>query len=166
MKRFVAFVLGLGLGFAALSGARADGVKGVTVAPLSPRPGETITVKGDLLGPNSTVSVTLAGPRGEVKLGQVKANAEGDFRTSFRLPADVGAGAYVLRVVGRERAETALTITNGADASAATPAMQPAPTLRERPLGESLVLVGVFGAVAGLGLLIAGSARRGEPHAG
>lgn len=157
MKHVLILGLVLSLGFAALSGVLANGVKGVTVAPLSPRLGETITVKGDLLGPNSLVTVTLAGPKGEIKLGQIKANAEGDFRSSFRLPANVEVGVYVLRVVGRERAETDLTITSGAGAPTAN--MQPAPTLRVRPLGENLILVGVFAALAGLGSLIARSAR-------
>jgi hypothetical protein len=61
----------------------ADGAKGVTVSPLTPKPDQVITVNGELLGPNSVVEVLLIGNGETVDLGEVKANEEGTSHRGF-----------------------------------------------------------------------------------
>lgn len=144
--------------------AMADGGRGVKAQPLTPQPGDVITVKGDLLGPNSEVEVRIVGSGVDVDLGAVKADAEGDFTARFRLPADLEPGTYQVLAKGTETATTEITVV----ARAAEPATAGAPAVsadmmpvRERPLGETIGLVALFGILAGLGLFLARTARTG-----
>lgn len=142
--------------------ALADGGKGVTVQPLTPKPGDVITVKGDLLGPNSTVEVRIIGIGVDIDLGEVQADAEGDFEAQFRVPADLAPGNYQLQATGTESATTTITVI-AATGTEGTPAMSPTMMevpVRERPLAETIGLVALFGALAGLGLFFARTARR------
>lgn len=137
--------------------ALADGVKNVAVNPLTPRPGDVITVKGGLLGANSTVEVRVIGAGVDIDLGEVTADGEGDFTQQFRLPADLAPGRYQVRAAGAESAATEITVlATGATASATEPGMVEA---RERPLGQVIGLVALFGVLAGLGLFFARTAR-------
>ena len=142
------------------TGARADGGRGVTVQPLTPGVGEVITVAGDLLGPNSVVEVLLIGMGVEVDLGEVQADAEGDFSADFQLPDGLTPGTYVVEATGDESASTQITIAGGGASVPGT--MQDEPEIRERPLGESIALVILFGAISALGILFARFTRR--PH--
>ena len=150
------------------SAALADGGKGVTVQPLTPKPGEVITVKGDLLGPNSTVEVRIIGTGVDIDLGEVQADEEGDFTAQFRIPADLAPGTYQLQATGAESATTAITVIAASAAEMPTgatempmdPAMMNVP-VRERPLSEAIGLVVLFGVLAGLGLFFARMTRRG-----
>jgi len=135
--------------------ALAHGGKGVTVQPLTPKPGEVITVTGDELGASSTVEVRLIGTGVDIDLGEAQANDEGDFTAQFRVPANLAPGNYQIQVVAA-----------GTTESTTSPAMTetPAPPVRERPLGETIGLVTLFGVLAGLGLFFARMKRR-EPAA-
>ncbi len=139
--------------------ALADGAKGVAVQPLTPKAGDVITVKGDLLGPNSTVEVRVIGMGVDIDLGEVDADANGDFSAQFRLPEDLKPGTYQVRATGAESATTSITVLGIGGGAAGEGAMGAAPVLKERPLGESLLLVAVFGAVSAIGLVIARTAR-------
>ena len=134
--------------------AAADGVKGVTVSPLSPRPDEPITVNGELLGSNSEVEVLVIGNGETVDLGEVKADAEGDFTQEFRLPADLQPGNYQVKATGEESATTQISIS-GAPGSEGGGAMGAEPVIEARPLGQSIGLVALFGVLSALGLFFA-----------
>ena len=134
--------------------ALADGVRGVAVEPLSPKPGEAITVKGEMLGPNSTVEVRVLGSGIDLGLGEAKADDEGDFTAQFTLPADLVPGAYELRATGAESATTQMRVAAaGGTMNPGAPAAEI--QTRERPLAEKAGLVALFGVLAGLGLFLA-----------
>lgn len=139
--------------------AMADGVTGVAVSPLTASPDEIITVKGEVLGPNSEVEVRISGPGGvDVDLGEVTADEEGDFTTEFRLPPDLQPGTYQLTATGEESATTVVSVEGGPEGGAGSEpgAMeQPEPVIETRPLGESIGLVALFGVLASLGLFLA-----------
>lgn len=161
MKRLapLAIVLAIGI-FVSASGsvALADGATGVAVQPLTPRPGDVIKVKGDLLGPNSEVEVRVIGAGVDVDLGEVETDDEGDFKAEFRLPADLKPGTYQVRATGVKSATTQITVVGGAGAGSVD-TMEAAPVLRERPLPEASLLVAIFGVVAALGLFLAHTVR-------
>ena len=166
MKLFAALLAVIALATFSAGVALADGGKGVAVQPLTPKPGDVITVKGDLLGPNSTVEVRIIGTGIDIDLGEVQADGEGDFEAQFRVPADLAPGNYQLQATGAESATTTITVlaAGGAESAAAmSPAMMEVP-VRERPLWETIGLVALFGVLAGLGLFFARTARR-EPTA-
>ena len=140
--------------------ALADGATGVAAQPLTPKPGEVINVSGDLLGPNSTVEVRLSGLGADIDLGEVVADAEGDFTAQFRLPDSVTPGTYQLRATGDESATTEITVLGGGSAESA--AMAAEPELRQRPLSETVPLIALFGVLAGLGIFFARFTRK--PH--
>ena len=136
--------------------ALADGVKGVTVSPLSPKPDEPITVNGELLGPNSEVEVLVIGNGETVDLGEVKADAEGDFTQEFRLPADLKPGNYQVKATGEESATTQISVSGAPGAGPESDGTMGAETVIEaRPLGQSMGLVALFGVLAALGLFFA-----------
>lgn len=142
--------------------ALADGdSKGVTVSPLAPAPDETITVDGELLGPNSEVEVLVIGNGKTVDLGEVQANEEGDFTQEFRLPADLEPGTYEVEATGDESATTQLTVSGAAGGSEGAGAEGAEPVIETRPLGQSILLVAVFGVLAAGGLVLARSGTRG-----
>jgi hypothetical protein len=145
--------------------ALAHGGKGVTVQPLTPKPGDVITVTGDELGASSTVEVRLIGTGVDIDLGEAQANDEGDFTAQFRVPADLKPGSYQLQAKGAESATTEITVVAAGSTestTSATMAEAPATPVRERPLGETIGLVALFGVLAGLGLFFARTVRR-EP---
>lgn len=144
--------------------ALADGGKGVTVKPLQPKPGDVITVKGDRLGANAEVEVRVIGPGGvNIDLGEVVADAAGDFTAEFRLPADLAVGTYQVQATGTETATTQITVRGGGGGTNEEEMeMAAEPVLRSRPFGETAVLVAIFGVLAGLGIVFA---RRGAATA-
>lgn len=164
MQRMMALTIMLALGLLFIfdiGRAWADGGRSVTVQPLTPKPGDVVTVKGTLLGPNSTVEVRLIGTGVDVDLGEVKADAEGDFSAQFRIPADLAPGNYQVQAKGAESETTAINVL-AAGSAPADPMRQPAPVLRQRSLPASIGLVALFGVLAGLGILFARTAHR-EP---
>lgn len=139
--------------------ALADGATGVAVQPLTPQPGGIITVKGEVLGPNREVEVRIIGTNVDIDLGEVETNEEGDFTAEFRVPDDLVAGNYQVQAAGDETATTTITVV--APGSAQTdPMSQPAPELRQRPLGESAILITIFGVLAAAGVFFAQTAHR------
>ena len=155
----VGLLLALGLSYALGAGvARADGAKGVSVQPLTPKPGDVITVKGDLLGANSTVEVRIIGTSVDIDLGEVPADAGGDFSAQFRVPVDLGPGDYQVQAKGAESATAEITVL-GAGTAEAGGMQEAAPVLRERPFGESLILVALFGLLAAGGIFFARTAH-------
>ena len=158
-RLLVALLLTFGLIYTFGAGvAWADGAKGVSIQPLTPKPGDVINVKGDLLGANSTVEVRIIGTSVDIDLGEVPADAGGDFSAQFRIPADLQPGNYQVQAKGAESATAEITVI-GAGASEAGGMPEPAPVLRERPFGESLILVALFGLLAAAGIFFARTAH-------
>lgn len=143
--------------------ASADGATGVAVQPLTPKPGDVITVKGDLLGPNSEVEVRIIGLEVDIDLGEVQADEEGDFTAEFTVPAELTPGTYQIRATGAESATTQITVTGGGTAEPG--AMAAEPELRSRPLSEAIPLIALFSVLAGLGTFFAHFTRRTVEHA-
>jgi len=139
--------------------ALAHGERGVTVEPLTPKPDQTITVNGELLGPNSEVEVRVIGNGMNMSLGEVKADEEGDFTEKFRLPANLKPGTYQIEATGKESATTQITVSGapagGTEADSKAGAMGKTPVIEQRPLGQSISLVALFGVLAALGLYFA-----------
>ena len=149
--------------------ALAHGGTGVTVQPLTPKPGEVITVTGQglsALGAKSQVEVRIIGTGVDIDLGEVEAGADADFTAQFRVPADLKPGTYQLQAKGTETATTEITVVAASAESTASQTMAAAPAqpVRERPLSETIGLVTLFGVLAGLGLFFARMKRR-EPAA-
>lgn len=164
LRMFVAIALALVL---TARIAQADGATGVAVQPLTPKPGDVITVKGEVLGADREVEVRLIGAGVDIDLGEVQTDAEGDFTAQFRIPADLTPGSYQIQANGAATVTTAITVVSAPSDTATTPmepAMMAAPT-RERSLAETIGLVALFGILSGLGLFFARTARR-EPAAG
>lgn len=151
--------------------ALAHGDKGVTAQPLTPKPGEVMTVKGEGLGAEgakSQVEVRIIGMGVDIDLGEVETDDTGDFTAQFRVPADLKPGTYQLQAKGVETATIELTVlAAGTTESTASPAMAetPAAPVRERPLWETIGLVALFGVLAGLGLFFARMTGRGAAAA-
>ncbi len=137
--------------------ALADGATGVAVQPLTPQPGGIITVKGDLLGPNREVEVRIIGTNVNIDLGEVETDAEGDFTAEFRVPDDLPAGTYQVQVTGDTTATTSISVVDVGTVQIG-PMSQPA--LRQRPPGESILLVTIFGVLAAAGIFLAQTANR------
>ena len=163
MRRFRLLATALALGALLLASgvARADGGKGVVVSPLNPKAGDEIIVKADAVGADTEVEVRLVGQGVDLDLGEFKTNDEGDFTAKLRLPTDLALGTYQVRVVGPEPVATSIRViaTSEADRAVAQPTAAELP-VRERPLGETIGLVALFGVLAGLGLFFAQTAQR------
>lgn len=135
----------------------------ITVQPTTAEPGDTITVTAEDLGAERTVELKLAGSGVEIVLGQVQTDEDGGFTKTYTLPADLRPGQYVIATTGEEdEAITAdLTITAAAAAEGTTGAVTSGTVTsavfqpRERPFGQVLALVVVFGVLSGLGLFLA-----------
>ncbi len=157
-SRFVAWAVASALTVVLTGLVLADGPKGVAVLPLTPKPGDVITVKGDGLGPGREVEVRVVGKGGDVHLGEVRADNEGDFTAQFRLPTVLMPGTYQVSATGAASATTEIRVlaAGGREGEVGSGAVMP---VRERPLGESIGLVALFGVLAGLGLFLARSTR-------
>ena len=173
MQRIAALAVALALSFVPVLGgaALAHGDKGVTVTPLSPKAGEMISVQGSGLGESRDIEIRLIGQGTDVDLGVLKAADDGDFADDVQLPADVKSGVYLIRAVGDDTVESQLTLAPTAAGtlteattaqSTSAGAMPPAvgEAAKQRPFGETAILVAIFGAIAALGLLFALTAQR------
>lgn len=162
MKRVAFLALFLALAVLSLVGAGrgvalAQGGPIVIVQPLMPKPGDVITVKGENLGPGSTVQIRIVGPSVSIDLGKVQADSQGNFTAQFRVPVTLAEGIYQLQANGAQSAAATLDITTSAVQGSGTQTTQGA--VRQRPLGETIGLIVLFIVVAGLGLLFARTVR-------
>ena len=143
------------IGLLAIAGtgvALAHGQK-IAVDPSSARPDEAMTITGEGLGHHSEVEVRVIGGDLDVDLGEVNADAQGNFTAQFRVPAALKPGTYQIQAKGAETATADLNVL-APGAGATMPMESSAPILRERPLTEAIVLVALFGVVAAVGLAI------------
>lgn len=69
------------------------------------------------------------------------------------MPDALTPGTYVVEATGDESASVQITVGGGGSVMPGT--MQEEPVLRQRPLGESIGLVALFGVIAALGILFA-----------
>ena len=124
-----------------------------------------MNIEGEEFDPDDVVRIELRKQGAEpFQLGEVKADGEGSFTVSFRLPANIAAGLYTLAAEGRESATTDVTVLaplGGDEPSLAEPT---ASVGSDRPVEETI----------GLWLLVAGLAAAGgallwfsgrKPHA-
>ncbi len=133
--------------------AFAAGSNAIVVSPIIPKAGDTITVTGVQLGGNSSVEIRVIGSGVDLDLGETKADNAGGFTAAFRLPVDLKPGSYQVRATGADSATTQITVVGGSAESPATPvAGMP---VRSRPFGQAILLVTIFGVLAGLGLFFA-----------
>lgn len=62
------------------------------------KPGEMITVSGEGLKPNATVTISLGGNRASLRnVAEVETDASGSFSASIAVPADADAGGLIFR---------------------------------------------------------------------
>ena len=81
----------------------------------SAAPGETITVKGEGIGSNATITITLQGVTQDYSLGGAQGNEHGVFETQVVLPGDVRPGNYtVVAAAGSSKATTKLAVAQSA----------------------------------------------------
>lgn len=133
--------------------ALAHGSTSVAITQLTPHPGEQVTVKGKGFEPSTLVTIKLSGSGNSLELGQVTTDDTGDFSTGLTLPGNLAAGTYELAANGGdENPTTQITVVGGATSVMSA---ETAPTLRERPLEQTIALVAVFGGIAALGLAFA-----------
>lgn len=133
--------------------ALAHGSTSVAITQLTPHPGEQVTAKGEGFEPATLVTITLSGSGESIELAQVTADDTGDFSTSVPLPDNIAAGTYELAANGGDdNPTTQITVVGGVTTTMST---ETAPTLRERPFGQTIALVAIFGGIAALGLAFA-----------
>ena len=133
------------------------GGPGVTVQPLTPKPGDVMTVHGEDLGAKATVEVRIQGTGVDIDLGETDADATGDFTAQFRVPATLKPGTYQLKATGTQSATVQIDVVAATTETAPTqPVMLQE---RERPLVETLGLIILFGLLSGLGLFFARTVR-------
>jgi hypothetical protein len=86
-------------------------------------PGQSFPVVAADLGPNTTVTFTLAAPGGELTLGTAVAGPDGHFETTLVLPATVPAGYLQLVALTADgtSANTWLRVGAGSDAAIPSP---------------------------------------------
>jgi hypothetical protein len=75
------------------------GETALELAPSRAYPGQTVQLLGDDLQPGSTIRIELLTAGGVLELDEVQTDAEGHLRASIRLPADLPARVYEVRVV-------------------------------------------------------------------
>jgi hypothetical protein len=75
-------------------------------------PGETITIKGEGVGSNNAITLTLQGVVQDYSLGEAQGNEHGVFEKQVVLPGDVRPGNYtVVAAAGPSKATTKLAVT-------------------------------------------------------
>ena len=78
-------------------------------------PGETITVKGEGIGSNAAITLTLQGMRQDYSLGDAQGNEHGVFEKEVTLPGDVQPGTYTLvAAAGNAKATAKLVVSESA----------------------------------------------------
>ncbi|PRZ05024.1 hypothetical protein BCL65_1081, partial [Isoptericola halotolerans] len=78
-------------------GGEEPGEETITVEPDTAGPGDDVTVDGEQWPPNTTVTVELVDPDGDVVVTvEVETDENGDFTTPITVPDDAEAGDYVV----------------------------------------------------------------------
>ncbi len=156
-RRPVAALLASAIFLASAAPALAHGAS-LTVEPATAKPGDTVTVTGEDLGASRAIDLKLTGTGVEVVLGRAKTDDDGGFSEKYTLPADLRPGRYLVatqtgegEAVSADLTVAAAAAANSGASATSSAAFQP----RERPFGQVLALVVVFGILAGLGLFLA-----------
>jgi len=85
--------------FAASSAAAHDGGPRLALEPSQVNPGGVVVVRGEDLGRDEEMEVTLVGDAGRAGLVSVTTDGQGHFSAAAQIPADVPVGTYALQVV-------------------------------------------------------------------
>jgi hypothetical protein len=134
----------------------------LSVSTTNPLPGETITVSGTNFTPNASVRLELHSS--VIVLGTVKADAQGSFTTTVKLPSNL-TGTHVIF------AATGFDPLGGQCVPSASLGIQPGSTNTPPPGGTSFtgvdILAMVLGAVAllGIGYALNRSGKRRHTYA-
>lgn len=114
MKKYIVLLLSLVVVVLANSLAYAHGTS-IKIDKKAAAPGETITLKGEGVGSNSVVTLTLQGVRRDYPLGEVQGNEHGVFEKQAALPDDIQPGTYTLvAAAGNAKATTRLVVSESA----------------------------------------------------
>ena len=138
--------------------AAAHGNPEITVTPSPAVAGGNITIDGMGFDENEDVSLVLEGVSGEIALGMVTTDAEGNLHAEGTLPHSAGPGSYRVRASSSDATAIAdLEITTGVGAPAATPAHETSIGFHRAGSTTEVIalsaILAVF-AVFGLGLVL------------
>lgn len=87
-------------------------------------PGETVTVKGEGIGSNAAITLTLQGVTQDYSLGEAQGNEHGVFEKQVVIPGDVRLGNYtVVASEGSSKATTKLAVMAAGHDSESMPGM-------------------------------------------
>lgn len=122
MRRFLlpgAALVALLLPLAFVSAHSGTGEASVAVEPAAVTAGETVTLAGTGLEPDSDRVLVLAGGDVLVEFGTVRTDAEGMFTKPLTIPSHLPSGTYEVRAIGDEIITTSLAVTAAAGSAAA-----------------------------------------------
>ena len=158
---FIGCLLLIGLA-AGLSGQAHEGAE-VSAYPPTVAPGETLLVEGADIYPNGPITLFLEGVKGKFRLGQVRGDADGGFKTSVALPPDLPPGTYLLIALGANGEKATFSVTVAAAASPLTQEpREPTDALMELDRSRSPEEWAFLGLVIGLSLLLGAWLARPE----
>ena len=183
MKATLALLLSLLVLLTGVSSAGAQSYEGTSLEegiyylPADPGPGSIIRFSASGLVPNSEVEIRLVDAnRNELDgltevqgVVVVRADAAGNVNADLRLPANMGAGTYILIVEGQRddltpfvSEQTVQVAAAAAQNSSSDPDTQPATLALTGSETQGRLFGGVLLVGLGLGLVVVASRRRGE----
>ena len=183
MKATLALLLSLLVLLTGVSSAGAQSYEGTSLEegiyylPADPGPGSIIRFAASGLVPNSEVRIRLVDVnRNELDgltevrgVVVVRADAAGNVNADLQLPANIGAGTYILIVEGQRADLTAFVSEQTVQVAAAAaqnsssdPDTQPATLALTGSETQGRLFGGVLLVGLGLGLVLVASRRRGE----
>ncbi|GEM_PF-2366165 len=155
----VAVGIGLAVG---LPGRAHEGAE-VSAYPTTVAPGETLFVEGADINPNGPIALFLEGVKGKFRLGQVRGDEDGGFKTSVALPPDLPPGTYLLVAVGANGEKATFSVTVAAAVSSLTQEpREPTDALMELDRSRSSEEWAFLAVVIGLSLLLGAWLARPE----
>lgn len=134
MKKYITQSLSLAFMLLTSSLAFAHGTS-LKIDKTAAAPGESIIVKGEGIGSNAAISLTLRGMRQDYSLGDAQGNEHGVFEKQVAIPGDVQPGTYTLvAAAGNAEATARLMVSESAaqestsqeDAASGDPEKHPA----------------------------------------
>lgn len=175
MRRLLAaaILVALLLPVAYASAHSGDGEASVEVEPAAVTAGETVTLAGSGLEPDSDRVLMLAGDELLVEFGTVRTDALGMFTKELTIPAHLPSGTYEVRAIGDETLTASLGITAAAGASGAGAtgsSTGDVVTARSRPPVEMAAILLSALVIVAAGVFVAwraervGQALRPAPH--